>query len=273
MTKIILSPEEKAILDAIITQRVNSESDIYEYDLKKARDHMSESGISRRLMIPPSAQRAIAIGLAFKHIVDADSIVDAEFINNFRSSQDPSYIPNKSMPKYSWLNNTTWAWEYLQLNGAISIERTYEIHGGGLFIRMTIEEAKKLDDEYLRNKAVSLKFDVNNRCLCIKLGENQDWKNLPALHDESLPYKILHFAWERAGKRVTLQEMFEAGIISERDSKKYMTSIFQRNNAVNALNPKLLELGTDRIIFRKKASYTPDEFDVLTNKLKVLDIF
>lgn len=269
MIKRTLSSEEKIILDTIIAQRVDSEGDIFEYDYKIAREYMRKSGISRKLMITPKIQREIIVKLSSEHIIDSDVIINTGFIDNLRISQNSNYVPDKSMPKFYWLNGTTWAYEDLQLGGKISAEKIYELNDGGLFIRMTEGEAKKITENYIANKIVYLKIDADECCLCLKIGKDQNWVNISTLHDGSLPYKVLFYAWQNANKKVTLQEMLKAGIISSTDAKRYMTSIFQRNTPVKVLSPKMLELGTNSIIFRDKANYTTDEINALKDRLRI----
>lgn len=223
MTMVILRelrPEEEAVLDAIIAQRIDCESDYFEYDYKKVREYLNKTGTSRKLIITPDIQRKIAIELSFAHIIDMDSIVDKVFINNLRSVQNPNYVPDESMPDYFWLNNTDWASEYYQHDGTISVEEAYSLYGSGIFIRMTRDEASELTNDYINNRVVKLKIDLSRNRLCIKADDEEDWLCSPALHEDRPPFKILCYAFNNPNRKISRDELYNKAGIDVR--KKYL---------------------------------------------------
>ena len=264
-----LKPEEIAVIDAIITQRVDSESDVFEYDFKKTRDYLSKNGASKKHMMTPNIQRQIVWDLSADHIIDMDSIVNTEFINNYRLVQDPNYVPDDTVPPYYWLNHTDWAYEHFQLGGRISIEEAYDSEGSAMYIRMTIDEATELRNKYIDDHKVQLRLSTDSHRLYIKIDDNQDWNSLPTLHSDTVPYKVIECAWRYPGKTISLKQMLKAKIIDEATSKGYMSAIFLKNRTVKALHPKLIELDTNSITLRKSAVYTYDELYDLRVALKI----
>ncbi|MDO4889233.1 MAG: hypothetical protein Q4A25_00870 [Candidatus Saccharibacteria bacterium] len=93
-----LTPEESAVLDAIIEQRINSFGYIFKYDFKEAQEYLNRNGAAKKYLITAMRQMEIAIKLMIDQVIDADCLVNMDFVNNYRSVIDPNYIPNKSLP-------------------------------------------------------------------------------------------------------------------------------------------------------------------------------
>lgn len=267
-----LNDKEIAVLDAIIFLRINSESDVFEYDSKKVQDYLNRTGNSKKHLITPDEQRKIVIKLAFDNVIDADAIVDRDFIDTFRSVQNPEYKIDESIPKYFWWYGKQWAYETCQLNGFISIEKAYELNGGTINIRMTKDEAEKLRTYYMESHTVYLKLHDGKCCLCVSVDGKNNWKHLRALTYDSVPYKILHCACaqKHINREVNLKTICKEEGIEEDDLRsKYMSGIFQHTGSVNALKPKLIELRKKSIIFKQRANYTYNELCDLKSKLKI----
>ncbi len=249
-----LTPAEIAVLDAIIAQRIDSEGDVFGLNCSKIREHLNKTGASKKLFITPSVQRGIIFDLSQAHIIDMDCIVDSGFIHNYRASQNPKYAPDKSMPKYFWSNNTDWAREVCQLNGFISIERAYSLDNGAIYIKMTEKDMENLMYKYTASRIVQLKIDKDRNCLSIKI-EDGNWLHSPALHEDRIPFKILSYAHEKPGQRISRQLLEREGI---NVGKKYLkTQVFGNNRTVEILSlTPLLDLDRDYIIFRRKAMLT-----------------
>ena len=197
-----------------------------------------------------------------------DSIVDKDFINNYRFAQNLNCTSDELMPDYFWLNNTDWARERYQHDGSISIEEAYSLYGSGMFIRMTRSEANELTDNYIANHVVRLKIDLNRNCLCIKVDDEKDWLYSPALHENKDPFEILLYAFSNPNKRITREELFnEKGIDVK---KKYLKSqVFSDNGAVKALSQtQLLDLEKKWLMVRKVAKLTTNELNKLKSVFK-----
>lgn len=269
MTLKPLKPEEQAVLDAIIFQRANSESDIFEYDYRVVRERLNKTDASRKYIITPNDQRRIITDLSYSHIIDMDSIIDAKFIKNFRSVQDPKYMQSETMPNFFWLNSTDWAYKYMQLEGAIDIEKAYSMYGSAVFINMTTEEAKRLSDDYIDDHVVQLGIDTNRNCLYIKIDKKRGCLYSPALHEDKPPFKILCYAYANHNKKISREELFTKQKIDVRD--KYLKSqIFSDNGAVRALSQTpLIDLDKDYILVRKIAKLTSSELAELRKFFKI----
>ena len=264
-----LRPEEVAVLDAIITLRLNSDGDVFEYNYKEVQKHLIRNDDSRKYIITPDIQCKIVMNLSNTHIIDMDMLIDRNFISNYRFAQNPNYTPIKTIPEFSWLNHTDWAYEQCQLGGIITAEEAYNLNRGATYIKMTKKEASMLKSKYIDNHEVQLKLNTNNQRLYIKINEEQDWKKLPTFHSDTVPYKIIECAWKNSGKQISLGQMCKIKIIDEGTSKKYMSAIFLKNSTIKALNPKLIDLGPRSIIFRKSAIYSYDELYDLRAILKI----
>lgn len=268
-----LGPEEIAVLDAIIAQRIDSEGNIFEYDYKKTQEYLNKTGASRKHIITPDVQRKIVGDLSEAHIINMDSIVSAEFINNYRLSQNPDYVIDEKMPKYFWFNRTDWAYKNFQFNGRLSIEEAYNLSGGSIYIKMTKDEAQELNNKYVADRKVYLKLNTDNHRLYISIDTDKNWIKLPTIHNKSIAYTILANAWRNAGRKVTLDQLIGAGLIKEKYKDSYMSNLLQKNKTIRALHPKLLYQGNHHILFKKSTVYTYSELYDLITKLNIdLDI-
>ena len=72
MATTALTPENKVALIAIAKQRIDSIGDIFEYDEKKMRDYLNESGASEKYIITPDKQFKILLELSACHAIDMD---------------------------------------------------------------------------------------------------------------------------------------------------------------------------------------------------------
>lgn len=269
MINIELQPEERAVLNAIIAQRLDSEGDIFEYDYKKAREFLNGNGDSRRLFITPKDQRRIVIELASRDIIDADEIVNREFFDNLRSSINPKYVPDESAPAYFWWRNKPWARKSCQLGGLIPVKMAYELDKGALYIRMTKEEAKSLNNSYNADHVVQLAIDENRTRLGIRVDKHRDWLYSASLHEEKAPYQILCYAFKKPEMKITRDELFDKTRIDVRD--RYLGSqVFSDNGTVKALSrTPLLELDKEWILLKKAAKLTTNQLDILKTVFKI----
>ena len=269
MTSIKLEPIKIAVLDAIITLRINSEGDIFKYDHKKVREYLNSTGDVKKYLITPDLQRKIVWELSEAHIINTDTIVNTEFINNYRLSQDPNYVADNTMPKLFWFNHTDWAYEHCQLNGAISIEDAYKLDGGAIQIKMTRDEARELKNEYILAHKVCLKFNTDNNRLYIAIDATGCWKDLPTIKSESIACKIISYVWKHANKKVSLRQLVNDNIIDKKYINAYISNLLQKNKTIRALHPKLIDQDKHCITFKKYANYTYNELCDLKAELSI----
>ena len=269
-----LEPKEVAVLGAILTLRLNSGDNVFEYDCKEVQNNLNLSGDLKEFLITLDEQQKIVMDLSKKRILNTDQIIDNRFNKMFRLHIDPYCIDvSGSRSDFFWANQTRWAYKIFQEDGRISIEDVYAKYGDTLFIKMDRNEIKNLSDNYRKDHIVYLKLNIYNRRLCIKF-DDRNWINLPTFHDsedDNLPYKILEYAWKRVGKEITLKEMSDKGLIDKKDTEKYFSNIFQKNGTVKALRPKLIDWSTRKrsFILRGAARCTYNELCDLRNVLKI----
>lgn len=258
-----LSSAEIAVLDVIIDQRINSEGDIFKYDYRELQKCLKENNASRKHMITPDVQRKIVMDLSKFRIIDMDTIVNREFIDNYRSTQNPNYIPDESIPKFFWMNSTDWAYKHCQLDGRIGIEKVYNLDKGAVYIRMTKDEAAELNGTYIANHIVQLEIDMNRNRLRIKVDNKGGWLYSSSLHEDSNPFKIICYAFKNSNRRITREELFEKEGIDVRN--KYLKSqVFSDNEAVKSLSQtQLLDLEKEWLILKKAARLTAKELNNL----------
>ena len=266
----VLTKEEEAIVDAIIDQRLKKFGNIFEYDFVKAQEFLSRNGVSAQYVISFYKQLEIIQRLATEKIINMDFIVDVEFINKVRSAMGPNTPPLKSDKRFYWLNNTDWAYETYQLNGLKSIEEACSDCGGKICINMTEGDIENINYAYKASHIIEAWIDKNNYCLCISFDHGEK-HNFQSLDPDKAPLKILRYAcYMCPNKEVNRKELHKRGIITEAASKKSLkTQVFSDNGPVKALNPLLIEIDNDKIIFRRSKNITLAELEGLKSKLRL----
>lgn len=245
-----LSPEEEAILDAIIQQRLSNYGDIFELSFSDLQNYLNNTGVSTKYLITPEKQLEIIQKLSRSRIIDMDWIVNAEFIENYRSISCPNYQPKELKEKLYWYNQTEWAYKSVQLDGRISIEKACATNKGKNFIRMTIDDIKKIETHYKRIHRVKLTLNKDRLCLCIKIN-NQSLQSLQPLKDGKTPFKILKYAFDNRNRTITRKELSKEANI-DIGNRYLRTQVFKDNSTVQALIPKFLDITTDTITFNTK---------------------
>lgn len=259
-----LGPKEMAVLDAIITLRLNSDDDIFEYDCKEVQKILNQAGDSKRLLITLDIQRDIVTSLSKRHILDTDQIIDNRFDNMFHLRIDPyCFEVPKSPADFSWANQTHWAYRRFQENGKISIEDAYAKYGDKLFIRLTTKDIEYIDYNYRASHEVQLAFDKKNPHLLLKI-DNGRWHCISRLDAKQSPYLILKYACAHPGRQITRSELSEKKVVTE--SRSLISQVFSDNVSVKVLNHLLLEIDSDSIIFRRSVKTTLCEI----NRLKAI---
>ena len=262
----ILEPKDEAMIDAIIFQRLNNYNSIFNYDYDKGQEYLNGTGRSVKYVIAREDQFDIIQKLSNAGIIDMDYIVNVEFLNNLRSVTNSDIPLIESKEKFFWANQKKWAYEFYQLDGEIELEKVYEKYKSGVFIRMTKDDIAYIKKNYRASHIMQLALDRKRSCLKIKFDQD-DWVFLTTLDATKAPYRILDYAYRHAGHAVKMSELLEAGIITEKESGKYMKSqMFSDNGTVQALDL----LTTNEITFVKVRKITPAKLETLKTDLKII---
>lgn len=227
-----LELEQIAMLDAIIFLRSSIEDNEFILDSKKVHDYLSKTDKYGGKLFTPNKQREIIMKLVSDHIITAEAHGLTSLITNMYTNPFESPLTN-------------------------------------IFIYMTKDEANELNSLYIANHIVYLKLDNNKCCLCVSIDKKNDWKDLHALDEGSVPYKILHCAQKHINKEISFDRIREEETIDEDFKGEYMSAIFQRTKSVKALHPKLIECRGKSITFRRWARYTYNELCDLKTELKI----
>jgi len=102
--------------------------------------------------------------------------------------------------------------------------------------------------------------------------DKSGWIFFRALDHQKIPYKILSYAYKCAGRPVDKDELFEEGIITKEERKKYLkTQIFSDNKTVQILNSlSLMGLNKNEITFIKVKRLTSAKLEALKTSLKII---
>lgn len=267
----ILEPREEAIIDAVICQRVNNYSNIFNYDYDRAQEYLNGAGKSVKYAITREDQFDIIQKLSDAGIIDMDYIVNVEFINNLRSTNNSNIQLVKSKERFFWAKQKNWAYEFCQLNGGIELEEVYSKYKSDTFINMTKEDIAYIDKKYRANHVVQMAVDGKRSCLKMKIDKG-DWVFFRTLDPQKIPYKILSYAYKCAGRPVDKDELFEEGIITKEERGKYLkTQIFSDNKTVQTLNSlSLMGLNKNEITFIKVKRLTSAKLEALKTSLKII---
>ena len=265
-----LKPKEVAVLNAIISRRIDGDSDIFRYDCKEIQEYLNKTGSSRKPIITLDAQRKIVKDLSERRILDTDQIIDNRLNNVFHFKVDPYCIDvTEPKPDFSWKNHTYWAREEFQTKEGLSIEEAFAKYGNTLFIKMTEKHIETIDYNYMPSHKIQLAFDRKNPYLCIKF-DDENWKCISRLNPTKSPYKILKYALAHPNKRITRKDLSDNNIVKE--SRSLNSQVFSDNEVVKALEPLLLEKDSDSILVRKSVAVTLCEMNELKAALKKIRI-
>jgi len=265
----VLSEVEEAVVRSLFAQCVKNCGGIFVYDSMATLEHVFSAGIVSKKGLGIVELTEIIENLTNEGIIKTDRIVDADFLKTYYAKHYPDQQPPiKPGTKFYWLHNTEWAYKILQFGGLVSIDDVQKKYGCAMFINMTIEEdMPDIEERYMASHTVQLKLDKKKGCLCVKFDDDKNWRELKHMDMRKAPYKILKFAYEHAGTKITSAILHKHGIAEV--EKYYLdTQVFYKNSTVRAFVPFLIELSKDYILFKKTAQISPAQFEALKEALK-----
>lgn len=260
----ILSGEEEAVLKAIFDQRAKSQwSSTFKYDTEEAQLFLHSIGAFSKYKLEKDKQFGIIDRLTNDGIIKSDYLVDATFINNYRSATHSNLPLIQSKERYYWYRNTDWAREAFGPDEFRSAEDVGRELGGGLVINMTVDDMNYIEENYMASHTVRLKLDIKKCCLCIRFDNEGKWRELkPHMNAGATTFKVLCAAYKNANKKMTAEQLGIKG--------KYIdTGVFISTTNVKILNPVLMELSRDSILFKTVARISQAQFEHLKKALKI----
>ena len=269
-----LEDDEEAVIDALVYLQISSGGDfILDYDEKMTHNRLVKTGEAFEYKITLGKLRKIISKLCDDHILNVDWIVDAKWHNKVYPLIDPKSMPVNPEPKYFWANQTSWAYESLQLNGLMSVEDVYKKDGCQLYIKLDQKEMNKIDHNYRASHTIDTKLARNKSkkpCFYVIIDGGEPIC-ISELRDDKKPLKILVSAFRKKGTMIYRSDLIEDGILSEEDRNKSLRSdIFKDNKHILNVDPLLLEMHSDRLMVKKSQKVTLNELNQLKTRLKIL---
>lgn len=242
-----MTPEQLAMLGAIIEQRKKSYTDIFELDLNATLDYLNAIDAHLKLKLNLAKQSATLEQLIEQlKMIRIDYVVDTVYDGEFKACQ----------PK--WKYGTEWAYNEIQIGGRVPIEDCR----GKMFVNMTLDEADALDSTYIKKHPAKLVFDKDFQYYYVKmLDGSRDEYHFPPLTPGTPRHRVIMYAAKRAGKTIHKRFLVKDGIIP--DNKALKTQIFDKNKSLTEVLRPFITLTRDTIRIKLSTELTTLELETI----------
>lgn len=243
-----MTPEQQAMLGAIIDQRKKSYVDIFEYDPEKTLDYLNKTGAVLKYKLGLHEQSKILDQLVEQlNLIKMDYVVDTIFDGEFKSCQ----------PK--WKYESDWAHRDVQLNGLQPIED----YSGKIFINMTLDEAHELDFRYIQKHAAKLVFDNNYEYYYVELLSNKPHKKyyFSPLQIGTPRWNVIKYAIQHRGDTIHKKDLVDMKLMPK--NKALKSQVFDNNTTITEVLKPFISLTGDTIQIITSKKLTSSELEII----------
>lgn len=238
-----LSKEQIFIIKAIINQREKSQTDFFEYSPLEAVKFLSEKypGTMSRLMISTAKHFEILESL---HKIISITILDIEVAGV--GFHDASLEAIR---------------EEMGDDEAFEIALKF----GRVFIRISYDEIQAIRDKYGKKYDAELEFDKD--CVYFYIAVLKDDKQIRysyrALSASGHTHDVINYVINESGKVGELVKKTELAKFDKYFAEHNIKDLFKSNTTIKVLLAPFIELASDGICIRLKASITQSQADII----------
>ena len=208
----VLTPEEKAVFDAIVAQRKSGKviGDIFKYDFIAGQQYLHDKNTSIKYAIDHGQQLNIIMQLA------KDGIISIDIMNVYKGG------------RIAWVFNTDWAREHIQMS--MDIKDCYKKYGPCVFINISLLDIKTIIEKYRPAYKATLSFDKKDLLTLVVRCSGFDCR-FKAFDNNGRPYQVFKYAYDRQGELIDSEELSE-NVKGVSKNEFIASGVFLRNTTI-----------------------------------------